>query len=90
VEERDHIKIPDGQIFCSSIVRELSVPKGTTVKGNRIDIAHFGSIYLGEIYVDVKSRRLELVRIAFGCPVEGDGSGGGVENNGEPYPPLAG
>ena len=90
LQKRDGVKIPDGTMFYGSIVRKISEPKGTKVTGNRIDIPHFGSIYLGEIYIDLKSRRLDMVRIAFGCPVDGNGNAGGVENNGETYPPLAG
>ena len=89
-QEREHIKIPDHQLICRSIVYNVSEPSGTKVTGNRIDIPHFGSVYLGEIYVLGKSRRVVMMRIAFGCPVDGDGSAGDVENNGEPYPPLAG
>jgi hypothetical protein len=87
-ERRDHVKIVDGQTYCGSIVSSISQPKGTTVTGNRIDIPHFGSIYLGEIYISPAMRRMQMIRIAFGCPVDGDGGVGTPENNGESYPPL--
>jgi hypothetical protein len=90
IEERDHVKIPEGSTYCTSIVSAIGPIKSATVTGNRIDIPHFGSIYLGEYYISPTIRRLQMIRIEFGCPVDGGSGVGTPENNGEPYPPLAG
>lgn len=41
------------------------------VEGHGIDIPGFGTIYLGEYLISRDSRRLTMVRIDLGCPVEG-------------------
>jgi len=55
--------------------------------GNRIDFPEFGSIYLGELYMDADERRLTMIRFELGCSYAGSGSGGDVGGNGQPVPP---
>jgi hypothetical protein len=43
-------------------------------------------VYLAEMYVDGNARRLTMLRIELGCPVEGGMDFGGVGGNGSFYP----
>jgi hypothetical protein len=45
-------------------------------------VDHFGMVYLAEMYVDGNSRRLTMLRIELGCPVEGGVAAGSVGGNG--------
>lgn len=75
----------DGSRIATSILRNVAC-EGMTVKDNAIHFSEFGSIYLGEIIISDGERRLTMIRIQFGCEVEGDGNFGGVGGNGHPYP----
>jgi len=79
--------------YCKwSIVREirLSGPeselKNISVDGFTIVWDGFGKIILGEYLVKGHHRRLTMVRLAMGSDVEGDGSVGDGESNGQIIP----
>jgi hypothetical protein len=78
----------DNRRIFSSIVRNVSCPGGVEVKDNVIYFAEFGAIHLGEIMISDGERRLTMMRIEFGCEVEGNGSFSDVGGNGLPSPPL--
>jgi hypothetical protein len=66
-----------------SIVKSLRHPGAAFESfGNVIHIEGFGTICLGEVRVSKNSRQLTMIRVRFGCPVEGDGSAGCVEGGG--------
>jgi hypothetical protein len=66
-----------------SIVRKLE-PECHAFEcfGHVIHIEGFGTIRLGEVRVCRKTRQLSMIQVRFGCPVEGDGSVGVVDDGG--------
>src|SRR5262249_44430212 len=72
----------DNRRIHTSIVQNVACPGGVEVKDNAIYFAEFGTIYLGEIMICDGERRLTMMRIEFGCEVEGDGSFSDVAGNG--------
>jgi hypothetical protein len=66
-----------------SIVRKLE-PECNAFRcfGHVIHIEGFGTIRLGEVRVCSKTRHLSMIQVRFGCPVEGDGSVGVVDDGG--------
>lgn len=53
----------------------------------RFTVPQFGTVHLGEFFCYPDSRRLIMLRVDLGCPVEGAFSVCGAEVNGGPYPP---
>ena len=84
--KRTGMEIQWGKAVGASIVASISRIAGATVDGNRIDVPEFGSIHLGEIYISLATRRLVMMRIRYGCPVDGSAGYGDVEGNGYPFP----
>lgn len=77
---------PGGIAQCH-IVSTVAFPEGAPEEveycpPNRIRWHGVGTIYLGELLVSDLFRRLTMLRVALGSPVEGDVSGGEVEDNG--------
>jgi hypothetical protein len=73
--------------FGCTLVRDWgTLPAGVTLKGGGIYIPHFGTLYLGEIYVSQNSRRLLMLHVDLGCSVEGCYGSGGAGGNGTPWP----
>jgi hypothetical protein len=66
-----------------SIVRKLE-PECHAFEcfGHVIYIEGFGTIRLGEVRICKKTRHLSMIQVRLGCPVEGDGSVGVVDNGG--------
>lgn len=66
-----------------SIVRKLE-PECHAFEcfGHVIHIQGFGTIRLGEVRICRKTRHLSMIQVRFGCPVEGDGSVGVVDDGG--------
>jgi hypothetical protein len=77
----------DGHRIHSSILRNVEC-KGMKPQDNAIHFAEFGTIHLGEIIISDGERRLTMMRIEFGCEVDGDGNFGDVGGNGHPVPPM--
>src|SRR5258706_1157331 len=74
-------------IYGCTLVRDFGpLPSGLTVKDNGIYVPHFGTGYLGEIFVSHYSRRLLMLHVELGCSTEGDFGSGGGGGNGTPYP----
>ncbi len=69
-----------------TLVRGCDYRDKAYVTKNAIKVDHFGMVYLAEMYVDGNSRRLTMLRIELGCPVEGGVALGSVGGNGLPYP----
>jgi hypothetical protein len=69
-----------------TLVRNCDYGDKTSVTKNAIKVDHFGTVYLAEMYVSGNERRLVMLRIELGCPVEGGVALGGVGGNGSPYP----
>lgn len=79
---------PNAPRIHTSIMKNVACPGGVEVKDNAVYFAEFGIIYLGEIMICDGERRLTMMRIEFGCEVEGDGTFSDVAGNGLPSPPL--
>jgi hypothetical protein len=62
-------------------------PPDITIEGNRISIAEFGSIYLGEMLMSKAERRLSMMRFAMGSADGADGEVCRTGGNGHTYPP---
>ncbi|HLK67955.1 MAG TPA: hypothetical protein VKU19_31195 [Bryobacteraceae bacterium] len=75
----------DGQRIYTSIVKHVKWGK-SELPENVIQFPDFGSIHLGEIMISSAERRLVMLRVEFGCEVEGDGNFGDVGGNGHTYP----
>jgi hypothetical protein len=62
--------------------------KATCAKtdGHCVTIPDFGKIYIAELIVDSRSRRLNMLRFELGSPDEGEYAAGGVGGNGSWYP----
>jgi hypothetical protein len=56
------------------------------VWGNVIIVPNFGVIYIGELLMESGCRRLSMMRLMLGSPMEGDVTVAGVEGNGTKYP----
>jgi hypothetical protein len=59
------------------------LPGGLTRDGHGIKVEHFGTVYLGELFISPYARRLSMLNICLGCSVEGtlefgDGAGNGT------------
>lgn len=68
-ERNEPLQESNGRIYAS-LVRDIENVPGR-VHGCRIDIPEFGSIYLGEVFAGHDTRRLTMLRIELGCPIEG-------------------
>jgi hypothetical protein len=84
----DGIELPvsKGGMAGVTLVRGCRYRDEANVTKNVIKVDHFGTVYLAEMYVSGNARRLVMLRIELGCPVEGGVAAGSVGGNGVPYP----
>jgi hypothetical protein len=76
----------NGMVVGSLLKTEAQAP-GATSTGYVVTIPGFGRVYIGEMIITPKSRRLSMLRFEMRCPTEGDViTGGPVEGNGSRYP----
>lgn len=61
--------------------------EGCSIEGNRITMAEFGSIYLGELIMSDSARRLTMMRLQLGSPDGGEMTFAETESNGHTWPP---
>ncbi|HZL56830.1 MAG TPA: choice-of-anchor P family protein [Bryobacteraceae bacterium] len=81
---KDESEMPHcNEITTLSIVRKLE-PECNAFEtfGHVIHIEGFGTIRLGEVRICRLTRRLSMIQVRLGCPVEGDGSVGVVDDGG--------
>jgi hypothetical protein len=79
-------KIPESKgLYVCSVVRSIDLgknpPRGVTADRNRIRWEGVGTIILGELIVSDYYRRLTMVRVLFGSPIEGLAFSGDVQSN---------
>jgi hypothetical protein len=80
----------DGLIACTVLHRAEwagNTHPEAKIEGNKIIFPDFGVIYLAESTITGRSRRVTLLRMQFGSPDGGEGSGGEGEGNGIEWPP---
>ena len=85
--ERLKNKLPEhGHILCTLVDKVEGDNLDGRVFGNIIVLPDFGTIYLGDYFIDRRSTRLEMVRVELDGPVKGMVCDGG-EGGGSGYPP---
>jgi len=62
------------------------LPGGLTRCGHGVRVEHFGTVFLGELFIGRRVRRLTMLHIDLGCTVEGAVTLGSGEGNGIPWP----
>jgi hypothetical protein len=70
-----------------TIVSQVTAPSDTTVNGHCVYIPDFGTIYLGEVIIKDGHRKITMMRLALGSPVEGDVTIADGDGNGQPINP---
>lgn len=79
-------KTRDGCIRCS-LMRGVEGSIGhLTRSGMVFQLPNFGKIHICEMFIGRYSRRLNMLRLQMGSPVEGDGTVGNLDLNGVTYP----
>jgi hypothetical protein len=81
---KNNRQIPEsgGYIVCSIVSEVRTEHPKVVVDGHVLILKGFGRIFLGEILITGASRRLTLLRLKLGSPVEGDIACCEVEDNG--------
>jgi hypothetical protein len=74
-----------GMIRCS-LIKNLGHSFADKEGRAVIQIPHFGTIYLGEVYMREGRRQLTMLRLELGSPVGGSVALGGGDGNGNTYP----
>ena len=83
------------EILTSIFDRPKSLPPGCQAEVDShgepvppwgLHIPGFGTVYLGEFLITRYSRRLTMIRVKMGSPVEGDMEFGNTQGNGSTYP----
>ena len=77
-----------GLIMCS-LAGRIEIDCGDFKVGDdgSIDIPSFGKLHLAEFVMSPRLRRITMMRMTLGCPLEGDMACGDVVGNGHTYPP---
>ncbi|MCU0246498.1 MAG: hypothetical protein MUC42_07980 [Bryobacter sp.] len=86
--EDPKVGLEKGLVMCS-LARSIDAESGGIAMNadGMIEIPHFGRLYLAQYVMSPAQRRLTMLRVELGCPVEGGIEGGDVAGNGNPYPP---
>jgi hypothetical protein len=79
-------KTRDGMIRCSLIKEFSGSLAHVTRTGMMLQLPNFGKIIIGEMFIGKYTRRLNMIRMQLGSPVEGDGTVGNLDLNGITYP----
>jgi hypothetical protein len=65
-------KMPEGGVILCTLVKSLKVNcPGVKVDGHVIRVPHFGKIYVGEVLVEHRFKRLSMLHLQLGSPQEG-------------------
>jgi hypothetical protein len=82
----------DSQMPHTNGVTSLSLVRGVKIDspklecwGNVIHLPDFGTIHLADLQLQKHRRRLVMIRVNLGSPVDGDLEVGAVDGNGTPY-----
>ncbi len=77
------------RLMMCSLAGKIKIDSGGVAVGEDgvIEIPHFGKLFLAEFVMTPYLRRITMLRVALGCPVEGEMECGDVVGNGTPYPP---
>jgi len=83
---RPQEKTRDGCVRCSLLKGVSGSTAHLTRTGMMFQLPNFGKIHLCEMFVGKYSRKLNMLRLQMGSPVEGDGTVGNLDLNGVTYP----
>lgn len=83
--KEDQLPERHGAVLTTLLRKPIKAICGAT-DGCCTTIPDFGKIYIAELIVDGRSRRLNMLRFELGSPDEGDFAVGGVGGNGSWYP----
>src|SRR5579864_7788140 len=81
--QREDDQLPESKGMLGFTLARIPdpLPGGLTRNGHGIYVPHFGTVYIGEMFISRAMRRVEMLHIDLGCSVEGCvGIGGGVGN----------
>ena len=74
-------------MFGATLLRGLDkLPGGLARNGHGIYVPHFGTVFLGEIFIKSGMRRLRMLHVELGCSVEGCTGFAHGAGNGIPWP----
>ncbi|HYM61982.1 MAG TPA: hypothetical protein VEZ11_13950 [Thermoanaerobaculia bacterium] len=74
-------------LIMGSIVGNITPRNGKLAAfGNVIVVPDFGKIFLGELFIYQGRRRLNMLRLELGSPLDGDITVSSGESNGTPFP----
>ncbi|MCZ2151311.1 MAG: hypothetical protein LC126_26500 [Bryobacterales bacterium] len=76
----------DGMVRASLFSGFTSEPGHLTRSGFEVTLPNFGTIILAELFIGKDTRRLNMLRLKMGSPVEGDMDVAGLDLNGSLYP----
>lgn len=76
----------EGLLLCTC-VSSLSPATGTTQKGHWYVVPQFGTVYIGEVVSQYQKRRLTMLRIELGSPIQGTVIALDGQGNGSQFPP---
>lgn len=76
----------DGMVRASLFNGFTSEPGHVKRTGFEITLPNFGTIILAELFIGKDTRRLNMLRLKMGSPVEGDMDVAGLDLNGSLYP----
>lgn len=75
-----------GIVGCTLARIPENLPGGLSRRDHGIYVPHFGTVYLGEFFIAPSSRRLLMLHVDLGSPVEGCYGSGGTGGNGSSWP----
>ncbi len=86
--EREDDQLPESKGMLGFTFAQIPdpLPDGLTRDGHGIKVDHFGTVYIGELFISRYKRRVQMLHIELGCSVEGCVSLGSGEGNGLPWP----
>lgn len=76
----------EGALLCSC-VKTLSDAPGAEKGRHWFTVPQFGTLYIGETHLSHQKRRLTMLRVVLGSPVEGTVVALDGQTNGAPWPP---
>jgi hypothetical protein len=77
----------DKVAICSLVEKIETKLKGVDAKRHLIEVPNFGKIFLAEIFAELGTRTLTMLRLELGSPHVGDATAGETRTNGQPTPP---
>jgi hypothetical protein len=84
--EEDAPPETDGTVCCSLTRRIVGLDTSIERRGYKLRIPQFGTVYIAEIFLSPKRRKITMLRLDLGSPAEARMSVGEVDGNGSTFP----